>query len=335
MGEIENIIPDYTHQSQTVVAAAGAVGAPAARQRSLGGQAALPSARLADNGLSASSTSTATSPPDGTSTKLNQAAAGPSSAATSTVNVSPPVSSRRMDTFALDAPTSNNMDNGHLLYGSTSTTQSADNYQQQSLPINYHNNHQKPNLIHNTQQQQSATVAVPYHKRDHLAVINGNQQHGMNQSQKKAKLVHHQQTSSQQQGPQRASPASYADFTHSTTALNNYNYAHQPTNRLGVPHVSELYASSSSVSPRSISVNAQQAGQSSHGNNSQMRRHKQQQHYQQPPGGLGATGLLASSSSSSPSGSFVVAPYQRPRPAASTVSSSLTTAMTQHDSFNH
>lgn len=60
MGEIENIIPDYSHQSQTVVArrgqASGALGSASS--------APVPAlARLADNGLSASSTSAATSSP--------------------------------------------------------------------------------------------------------------------------------------------------------------------------------------------------------------------------------------------------------------------------------
>jgi len=74
VGEIENIIPDYTHQSQTVVARSS-------RPHPVG--------RLADNGLSASSTSTATSSPDG------KAPVAP---------VSANQLSSRMDTFAVDTP---------------------------------------------------------------------------------------------------------------------------------------------------------------------------------------------------------------------------------------
>lgn len=83
MGEIENIIPDYTHQSQTVVAR----GRPApAAAHGLG--------RLADNGLSASSTSTATSSPD---SKPNGGASGAGAQ-------SPAAISSRMDTFPIDSP---------------------------------------------------------------------------------------------------------------------------------------------------------------------------------------------------------------------------------------
>lgn len=86
MGEIENIIPDYTHQSQTVVARGRP--APAGAGHGL--------ARLADNGLSASSTSAAMSSPD--------------SKAAATVAVAPPqpaapaAISSRMDTYPVDLP---------------------------------------------------------------------------------------------------------------------------------------------------------------------------------------------------------------------------------------
>lgn len=61
MGEIENIIPDYSHQSQTVVARRGQSGQGSLTSASSAPSAAL--ARLADNGISASSTSAATSSP--------------------------------------------------------------------------------------------------------------------------------------------------------------------------------------------------------------------------------------------------------------------------------
>lgn len=77
VGEIENIIPDYTHQTQTVVAR---------RPHSV-------TSRLADNGLSASSTSTATSSPD---SKFSPSAS---------VNPSNQLISR-MDTFPVDTPLS-------------------------------------------------------------------------------------------------------------------------------------------------------------------------------------------------------------------------------------
>lgn len=84
MGEIENIIPDYTHQSQTVVVAG--------RRPLVASQPPPPHvARLADNGLSASSTSTATSSPDGGKQALGATA-------------SRDQLSSRMDTFPIDAP---------------------------------------------------------------------------------------------------------------------------------------------------------------------------------------------------------------------------------------
>lgn len=77
VGEIENIIPDYTHQTQTVVAR---------RPHSVTG-------RLADNGLSASSTSTATSSPDSKFSPGTGNAVNPANQLIS-----------RMDTFPVDTP---------------------------------------------------------------------------------------------------------------------------------------------------------------------------------------------------------------------------------------
>lgn len=95
MGEIENIIPDYTHQSQTVVARRPAHSASAV-------------ARLADNGLSASSTSSATSTLD---SKLPPTVAG--GGATVAVAPSQQQITSRMDTFPIDTPL------GTSLYPST------------------------------------------------------------------------------------------------------------------------------------------------------------------------------------------------------------------------
>lgn len=61
MGEIENIIPDYSHQSQTVVARRGQAGVGSLNSASSVSAPTL--ARLSDNGISASSTSSATSSP--------------------------------------------------------------------------------------------------------------------------------------------------------------------------------------------------------------------------------------------------------------------------------
>lgn len=90
MGEIENIIPDYTHQSQTVVARRPALVAPSAAAPNV---PAHTIGRLADNGLSASSTSTATSSPD--ASKAAPVGANQSQA---------PQLTSRMDTFPVDTP---------------------------------------------------------------------------------------------------------------------------------------------------------------------------------------------------------------------------------------
>uniref|UniRef100_A0A6G1SQ26 A disintegrin and metalloproteinase with thrombospondin motifs 8 n=1 Tax=Aceria tosichella TaxID=561515 RepID=A0A6G1SQ26_9ACAR len=169
VGEIENIIPDYTHQSQTVVAATG-IGA---RQRSLAtagsspgaataavGSAMVPVApRLTDNGLSASSTSTATSSPDGgggagsTSAKLLAGNGAPSIAVGGQQSSAGQVSSRRMDTIQVDTPLDVSR-TGHLYQPTTSQRSDEPNHyhhntdiqQQQSLPINYH--HQQQHHYH-------------------------------------------------------------------------------------------------------------------------------------------------------------------------------------------
>lgn len=121
MGEIENIIPDYTHQSQTVVASNGGAISASSAHGSRGSRAPTsgaliaaaapavppppPVGRLADNGLSASSTSTATSSPDSNkSTSLAAIAISTSGSSAAAVAASPQVSSRRMDTYTVDTP---------------------------------------------------------------------------------------------------------------------------------------------------------------------------------------------------------------------------------------
>lgn len=96
MGEIENIIPDYTHQTQTVVAA-GRPQRPLVAAASGAAPVALPAARLAEDGLSASSSSAAGS----------AASSAPELAKSAPALAQPPAVaqiSSRMDTLSVDTP---------------------------------------------------------------------------------------------------------------------------------------------------------------------------------------------------------------------------------------
>jgi len=183
VGEIENIIPDYTHQSQTVVTSSGAAlvgGASSGRAASVGARALQPNGpapttagslivssqvgplgRLADNGLSASSTSAATSsPPDNvplaksSPVGLQSSAGSPSGA---------PISSRRMDSFvASDSPSAQESPFGPSL-GSldeqTASTPQQRGYQSLA-PVRLANVALKPQVGQEAAQRRSSGVAA-------------------------------------------------------------------------------------------------------------------------------------------------------------------------------